>query len=356
MRLEDLAFPAMSGETAGHLNLIARRLRKGQFMLGGSAWRFSLTPAPDTSRWPSAPFVVGMEWGGASLSLAAPRSLLALLCAHVFPQTRLDVLPEPVALAGFELVWSELGNRLEPLTGRKVRLARAALADPRELEAMPYRFVVSLDSEVAGDGLQALLCADGAALALLALLARRVPERIPDAAAPATPIRLQLELGEMHLPMSALRTLATHDLLVPDNAINAETPELWLRADACHIARARLQGGALIVESILEKEAPMSISSAPIPDEDLETPAVLDELEVRLTFDLGYRTVRLADLAALSPGQILPLDAALPRLVSIRVNRQLIGRGELVRVDDAIAVRVLEMAAHDPAQDEAAST
>ncbi len=89
----------------------------------------------------------------------------------------------------------------------------------------------------------------------------------------------------------------------------------------------------------------MPDTPAPLAQSDAPESIPLDDMEIRLAFDLGHKTVTLGRLAALQPGQVIGLDVPDPRLVAIRANGYLVGRGELVRLDDRVGVRVVEMAA-----------
>ncbi len=234
--------PRIDALTAEHLDLIASRLASGQFTLGGDAWRFSLAPLSGPVPWPTEAIHVSMEWSGGRLHLIASRDVLALLYAHRFPSGALDVLPKDLAIAALQLAWREVTSRLEELSGRKVRLARATRATSAALDGAPFRYVVSLDSVSSRDGIQVIIAADAAGLALLALLARRLPPklRVVD---PNTPITLLLEVGELQLTVAAVRALGVNDLLLPDTLIDGLATTVWLRADSRRAARASSMHG-----------------------------------------------------------------------------------------------------------------
>ncbi|HZH56873.1 MAG TPA: type III secretion system cytoplasmic ring protein SctQ [Burkholderiaceae bacterium] len=72
-----------------------------------------------------------------------------------------------------------------------------------------------------------------------------------------------------------------------------------------------------------------------------EEPLDLDAVPVRLSFDLGDRTVSLAELRCLQPGAVFDLQRPLSDgPVMIRANGALVGTGELVDLDGRIGVRV----------------
>lgn len=66
----------------------------------------------------------------------------------------------------------------------------------------------------------------------------------------------------------------------------------------------------------------------------------LDQLPVRLSFDLGERVVTLAELQALDSGSALPLDRPLQDFVTIRANGAIVGEGQLVDMDGQLGVMV----------------
>lgn len=83
------------------------------------------------------------------------------------------------------------------------------------------------------------------------------------------------------------------------------------------------------LESIMEKDVPLDGWA---------------DVEVELTLDVGAVRMPLAELAALAPGAVLVPASPSGDRVTIRANGRPIGRGTLVRVDGALAVRVDELA------------
>lgn len=350
--------PVMDAGTAEYLGTIAGQIGDGSFELGGAAWRFSMRPVSFAAPHFVDPFAISIEWGSGQLHMLATRAVLSLLYRHQFPDAPVDALPEEVALAAFHLAWRDVMARLEMLSGRRIQLIRAGGADAEPSATAPFRFAVTLESERAVDGIDVEIATDAAGLGLLALLARQMPRaarKIDD----TLPVALRLEIGEMWLPAAALRTVALYDVLLPDSIDDTLTPTVWLRADARHSARARIEGYTIVIETLLETShntplfMPTSTHSAdvtgtsdPVESADLDTVPALDriyDIGIRVSFDLGTKVLTLGELSDLRAGQILNLNAALPRLVSIRANGRLMGRGELVRVADQIGVRVLEL-------------
>ncbi|MFC6048459.1 FliM/FliN family flagellar motor switch protein, partial [Methylobacterium hispanicum] len=70
-------------------------------------------------------------------------------------------------------------------------------------------------------------------------------------------------------------------------------------------------------------------------------------LDVALDLDIGSVTVPLAEIETWQVGSLVALDPEIPRdglEVVLRVNGRAVGAGELVRIDDRFAVRLVRLA------------
>lgn len=68
-------------------------------------------------------------------------------------------------------------------------------------------------------------------------------------------------------------------------------------------------------------------------------------VNVQLDARLGSASLTVESLLALRAGAVLTLDSQLNSLVELHLNGALIGRGEIVAVDDRFGVRIVEIAA-----------
>jgi flagellar motor switch protein FliN/FliY len=75
--------------------------------------------------------------------------------------------------------------------------------------------------------------------------------------------------------------------------------------------------------------------------------ALLREVEVEVTLEIGRKRMRIADVAKLGPGATLELDKQAGEPLELLVNGRLIGRGEAVVVGDRYAIRITEIVAHE---------
>jgi flagellar motor switch protein FliN/FliY len=69
----------------------------------------------------------------------------------------------------------------------------------------------------------------------------------------------------------------------------------------------------------------------------------LKEMPVHLTVELARLRVTLEKLMQLSPGNLIELPISPDQGVQLTVNGQLVGRGELVHLGEALGIRILEI-------------
>ena len=70
---------------------------------------------------------------------------------------------------------------------------------------------------------------------------------------------------------------------------------------------------------------------------------LLMDVVVTMTVVLGGASVPLREALKLGPGSVVRLERALGEPVDIMINRELVGRGEVVVVDDRFGIRVTEL-------------
>lgn len=67
---------------------------------------------------------------------------------------------------------------------------------------------------------------------------------------------------------------------------------------------------------------------------------IIGEIPLQITAEIGRTKLTVSDILKLQVGSIVELDKLSSDPVDIRVNSKLIGRGDVVSVDDCYGVRV----------------
>jgi flagellar motor switch protein FliN/FliY len=71
---------------------------------------------------------------------------------------------------------------------------------------------------------------------------------------------------------------------------------------------------------------------------------LLQDVDVRLSVEVGATSMKLRELLALGESSVIELDRFANELLDVLVNGTLIGRGEVVTVGDRFGIRITELA------------
>jgi len=69
----------------------------------------------------------------------------------------------------------------------------------------------------------------------------------------------------------------------------------------------------------------------------------LDELPLRIVFEVGRLELSLGDVRQMAPGTVLPLSRPFDEALDIMASGRRIGRGEIVRIGDSLGVRIIRL-------------
>lgn len=79
------------------------------------------------------------------------------------------------------------------------------------------------------------------------------------------------------------------------------------------------------------------------PSRDGEQNGGLDEIPVKLVFELGRVELSLREIRELAPGAVVALARPLEESVDVVANGRRIGRGNLIQVGDSLGVRLVRL-------------
>ncbi|MEL6840632.1 MAG: FliM/FliN family flagellar motor switch protein [Pseudomonadota bacterium] len=176
----------------------------------------------------------------------------------------------------------------------------------------------------------------------------RQPRPVLTALRETLDVTMHRVVGRARLDLDDVRNLGLGDFIVLEDATSAdlalhcedrtyyfETVEEGWRCTAVHP-----------FEDIRKIPA---MDDAPSDPQDLSTeaaPAIADHVSTVLTFECGEARVTLAELEGFQTGAIVPLPDQLTKdgvQVTIRAGAQPIATGEIVQIDDRIAVRISQL-------------
>jgi type III secretion protein Q len=287
--------------------------------------------------------------------------------------------------SGASGVWHGLVAVDAWLLGTAPALARLAMDRSHEDQLLKLFAAtaqpISLPFALACDALQVDQLIDGAVLPDEALPCILTPQgkvwlqTLPEANAVAAdavsidcqdlPVPLQFELGTSHISVSLLSQLATGDALLISHA----APRI--SSQGLTIGRYVWTKEGIIMDQLQEDFADeLSADTGALRDESAD--ATLDaadgeafggsaaqdasnasqrsmaQVPVRLEFTLGKKLMTVGELSRLSPGQLMVMTPDIEKRIAISANGVLLGHGELVRLDDRLAVEINHLYSEKP--------
>ena len=319
--------------------------------VNGQSWnvRLSALPQPavsglaDMLRW-------HIVWDDCAIEVDMSASAVGVLfaaCGCAYPAAD---LPDDLLLAIGQTVLSDASRLLlqSGCSGLELRritpVITPATTAPHTAEK-PVALAWQAGLSDSGSQLHGMLYPDEAALRRLAALSRQRPSSgtVADDWS-ALPLAVSMELGYTLLPLRDITGLCIGDTVFTDVAWRARLGTAVVLRIAEHwLMRARINEDDTITATsgMLMKTDEFATAS----DHDFDDAAQLsadglDALPIRLSFDLGERTLSLAELGSIQMGYVFDLALPASRAVTLRANGMRIGEGELVDIDGRIGVAI----------------
>ncbi len=154
---------------------------------------------------------------------------------------------------------------------------------------------------------------------------------------------LWLEVGMLELTMGELNQLDTSDILLMESSLESGQLHLRMRSgDYFHVIAEQSNSKQITIESGIQR-----MSDENYNENNDETIASIDDVPVRLTFDLGEMTMPFNEIKSLTPGYLVDLNIPITQAVTIRSLNRVIGTGELVNIDGRMGVRIIKLLAQN---------
>jgi type III secretion protein Q len=331
--------PRVAPDEVAALNALHRRRGAAEFTLGGRRALFELLPNEEPPLVDGPAFRLSL--GGATIVARPPAACLARLLQPVGLQVPVEML-DPAA-AALLLEFAALGDieRLEKLLGTSISVVER---NDATFLLRGQEIAARLELDDASHNLRLWLDRD-AMLGLGAALDRLAPPPEPL----DLPHTVRVCMGWRAVGVGDLRDLGRGDVVIlePGRGMSGPVAVLGDRL----AARLRAEAGRLVAAArfapIVGSNWEWSMdASAEVPKrlEGLDE-AELDALPVKLVFELGRAEMTLGEIKRVAAGAVIPLSRPLDEAVDIVANGRRIGQGSIVRIGDALGVRVERLTA-----------
>lgn len=335
-----LALHRLTRNEAQARTVIAQRAHGRPVHMAGQDWLLDLVPlAGGEALVQQGEWRVRLTWAGAPFAWTAPSAALQEWVAARFPGIDVAALPDAHAAA---LLETAAGEVLECLAAQQRGPAQldALDRDPGQPDGLTHHFVATAAAQ--GRVVRGRLSTNSLGLMMLAGLVARAPVVDGPLPLPTLPVPVRVTLGSTTLPADDCASLAVGDTVLMDQVLVSAQGQVWLGCDAWGVQAQWTEGCLTVASAFTQLGWTMSDTSPSAGGES--APVAIDKLPVRVSFDLGERTMTLADLQALQPGQTLDLGQPLSTAVQVRANGTWIGMGELVEIDGRLGVTLTTLA------------
>jgi type III secretion protein Q len=328
--------------------LLAQHVQRRECAVGGRTLQISMEPLAvgGMTGFGARDWSIQATWCGATFELRLPESIADQWLRARFGELELPRLPQPYRDAAFEAALNDVLTAIETAGHGPVRIEQARQAPAEPTPERSHHFGLAMtDGDVTMWG---TLFADSLGLMALAGAAADWRAAVGPLGVADIPARLRAEIGRATLSPGEIASLRTGDAVLLQRCWIDDEGSLLLGC-AGGALRVRGQESGLVVTRPFktEEEYPM--------DEEFEdehgdageladeAPVALHAVPVRLQFDLGERTMPLAEVCELQLGQVLDLGRPLSHVVNIRANGALVGTGELIEIGGRIAVSIASL-------------
>ncbi|MFD0669021.1 type III secretion system cytoplasmic ring protein SctQ [Ramlibacter sp. MAHUQ-53] len=326
-------WPRLTRQEALARTALAQRAHAHAVQWGGREWTLRFVPLmepwqsePDDSEWR-----IRLQWGGAPFELAVPASAAQAWVQACHPALEVPALPDAFVTPLLEAAGSQVMQALEALRKGQVTIDAVVRGGKRPAE---LRHVFLIEAAHDESVIHARLATSSLGLMLAAGLVARLPSVRNELAVDSLPVRLRAEIGRSGLTVEEFAQLRPGDAVLLQHPFLTAAGEFWLSAGEAGL-RVRCEGAGLVVVQPF-----MQGGHAMVDEGDISQAGDLDQLPFQVSFDLGQRTMTLAEIRTLQPGQVIDLEQPLASAVNLRVNGVLVGRGELVEIDGRLGVVV----------------
>jgi type III secretion protein Q len=336
--------PLVASSHVHVLNAFYRRRRPFSVTIGdrkatiASAW-------PPADRHAPACRYVTLTIDGEKGGLLLPRSLLDILITGVDPDLSLDRLRPEYAAIVVEYALTETLDAIEASFGWKLALISIGppLDTPEKDEPPTLSFVLAIE------GLGASTCDLRLPLSQAIKVAPYLDRHAGiEQACLDLPVVACLRVAAATLTFEETRSLSPGDVVLVDAHCRPNGTALAVIAGHL-VAPVELTpaGGRLAIAPMRGRGTPWEWSMEDNAQDAAKSSAPeafdLDDLPVRLVFEVGRVELVLSEVRQLAPGTLLPLARPLDDAVDIVANGRRIGHGTIVSIGDSVGVRVTRL-------------
>jgi type III secretion protein Q len=338
-----LRFLQLSRNEAQARTLLAQRVQDCEVTIADQTWHVTLAPLSQAMSLPTEPedevqWNIRGQWAGAPFALQIPLSACELWLRARFTELDLPSLPQALHSLALENALDQVLTALKAMNQGAARIDTVS-QEPEAPTGLSHFFSLGLTIE--DTVIHGVLATNSLGVMLMAGLVSRKAAVEGRVDTNALPMLLRAEVGRTSLKADTVGSLRVGDAVLFDHCWIGQNEEIWLGKDTWGL-NARWEDTQLVVtRTFTQMDITMETDS--LDTSESATNIDMNQLPIRLGFDLGERSISLGELRALQVGQTLEMSRPLSQAVSIRANGALIGTGELMDIDGRMGVMITSL-------------
>lgn len=268
---------------------------------------------------------------------------------------RFNELPNDIALIAASVLLDDPMKFLAAKLGFEIQLASVNLGNSKNIpsEGMGWQ-KVSFTLTVTGSKelfLSGSWSAPKASMERFIRILEGIP-LTPFASYDYLNLDVSVEVGKTRLSSNEYKQIASNDIILLDDPSTFLSKSVYCRLEGIGLQFiANFQENHLTVKSPMNPEEtppkPRAVPATPTSTADAHPTATttapsLENFDLDLVFQVGQARISIKELKSLKPGYTFDLAQPVSEAVSIVANGQVIGRGELLQIENHLGVRVIE--------------
>ena len=250
------------------------------------------------------------------------------------PKGNIQKIPKELRIELIETIFEPVISFFEQKLDEEIKIERLIFNKASRANAYSARFQLLENKKI----ITATLVSNPKLAKLFLSRLGKLP-RIPNVEWLKHKTHVHYEITSVFLSISEIKQLSLSDVIFIEDTNYFQNQILLLRLPSGVRFEVKQTSDNTLEFQSGEKIMPESTNNK------MKEPSIINinEMPVRLSFDLGEQSLTFKEVANLQPGYILNMKRPFTNIIKIRSQNQLIGKGEIVDIEGRVGVRITQL-------------
>ena len=250
------------------------------------------------------------------------------------PNGELQKVPKQLQIELLETIFEPVIRFFEQHLDNEIKIQQLVFNTPSKSNRYSVKFQLLENNKII-----TIILVSNIKLAPLFLEKIKKLPRLPNTAWLTHQTRVHFEIASIFLSIEEIKQLTLSDVLFIEKSSYFQNHMLFIR-----IASGERYEAQQTSSNTLEFQSGDKVMSESSNNQMKEKPIInINDMPIRLSFDLGEESLTFKEITNLQPGYILNLKKPFSNIVKIRSQNQLIGQGEIIDIDSRVGIRITQL-------------